>query len=123
MSIVTIPDGLPGFEQCRQFQLVQGAELEPFTCLQSIDEGGPSFLTIEPALVVDQFERRLSKDDQRRIDAQPDDTLLWLAITRVEGDRAFANLRAPVVINPRTMKGLQVLNADSDHSVEHPLWD
>ena len=40
---------------------------------------------------------------------------------RLEDDHAFINLRAPIVINPRRMLGLQLVSADSPYATDHPL--
>ncbi len=48
--------------------------------------------------------------------------LLWLAIVAANADgTATANLRAPVVINPGTMRGIQVITPESAYPVDHPL--
>lgn len=119
--IVTMPDGLPGFEQCRRFVVVQSESLQPFTCLQSLDEPRPSFLTLDPRQIVDGYDLRLADGDRARLEARDGDDLLWLALICVSSDVATANLRAPVTINARTMRGIQVIPTDSPYSTAHPL--
>ena len=46
--VVTFADGLPGFESCRQFVLVESEEFQPFRVVQGLDENGPSFVGIDP---------------------------------------------------------------------------
>lgn len=119
--IVTMPDGLPGFEQCRRFVVVQSEALQPFTCLQSLDEPRPSFLTLDPRQIVADYGLPLAEGDRARLDARAGDDLLWLALVCVGGETATANLRAPVMINARTMRGIQVIPTDSPYSTAHPL--
>jgi flagellar assembly factor FliW len=47
---------------------------------------------------------------------------LWLALVTIN-DRgaAFANLRAPIVINPADMTGYQVVPQDSLYPMRHPV--
>jgi len=120
-AAIAFPDGLPGFEQCRQYVLIASPALDPFTCLSGIGPGAPSFLAIDPRLVVDGYQRELSKADRTRLDAAPDQSLLWLAIISPNEDGARVNLRAPLVINPDTMRGLQLLDMDDTFAVDHPL--
>ena len=48
--------------------------------------------------------------------------MLWLALlTITEQGSAFANLRAPVVINPETMTGVQVIPQDTVYPLRHPV--
>jgi flagellar assembly factor FliW len=119
--VVTMVDGLPGFERCRRFVLAALPAIAPFTCLQGLDEPRPSFLAIEPRLTVDGYAQSLSDADRQRLDAADGAPLLWLSLVRTDGDRATVNLRAPIVINPRAMVGLQVIPFESDYALDHPL--
>jgi flagellar assembly factor FliW len=48
--------------------------------------------------------------------------LLWLAIVASGPDgEATANLRAPLVINPTAMRGIQLITAHSPYRVDHRL--
>jgi len=120
-AVVTFPDGLPGFEQCRQFVIVTAPTLEPFQCLQCLDGDRPSFLALDPRTAVRDFETTLSEPARLRLDAGPGDSLLWMAIVRLDDDHALVNLRAPVVINPRRMLGLQLVESDSPYPTDHVL--
>jgi flagellar assembly factor FliW len=120
-DIVTIVEGIAGFEQCRRFVLVSSAAIAPFTCVQGLDTPRPSFLAIAPGLVDARYDARLTSGDRKRLDAVDDEPLLWLAFVRLMPESATANLRAPLVINPRRMIGLQLMAADSDYALDHPL--
>jgi flagellar assembly factor FliW len=120
-GIIVFVDALPGFESCRRFVLLRSSEIAPFVRLQGLDEPRPAFLALDPRTVMGDYEPRLSEGERRRLDAERDDALLWLSLVRVDGERAWANLRAPVVVNPRRMIGLQVVPADSVYQLDHPL--
>ena len=120
-AAIAFPDGLPGFEHCRQYVLIASPQLDPFTCLSGIGPDAPSFLAIDPRLVVDSYRRNLSIADYARLQAAPNQSLLWLAIISPNEDGARVNLRAPLVINPDTMRGLQLVDMDDTFAVDHPL--
>ena len=120
-SVVTMADGLPGFEQCRRFVLASSPEIAPFTCVHGLDAPHPSFLAIDPHLVVEGYAPPLEATHRQRLDASEADSLLWLSFVHVEAERATVNLRAPLVINPRRMLGLQIIPADSAYAIDHPL--
>jgi len=113
--------GLPGFETCRKFQLLTAPEIAPFARLQGLDAPQPSFLTMPPRAIVGSYRQELADADRLKLGADTDDALLWLSIVRIDGDVAYANLRAPIVINPRRMVGLQVLSADEHEQIDHAL--
>lgn len=120
-AVVAVGDGLPGFERCRRFVVVTAPTLHPFNCLQGLDESRPSFLTLDPRSVVVGYATELPAADRARLEVAEGDPLLWLALVRLDGDRALVNLRAPVVINARKMIGLQLIVPESPYSTEHVL--
>ncbi|MBP7779421.1 MAG: flagellar assembly protein FliW [Acidobacteria bacterium] len=120
-DVVHFAHGLPGFERCHRFVVVTAPELAPFTCLHGLDTTGPSFLTLDPRQVVSGYHVPLGAGELARLDARSDEPLLWLAIVHVDDLAITANLRAPLVINPRRMLGLQVMNADTAFATDHLL--
>jgi len=121
-GVVTFADGLPGFEGARQFVLVTSATIEPFTIIQGTDEGGPSFVAIDPHRVAPGFRPALEAADRARLGEPGDGPLLWLAlVTARPRTDATVNLRAPLVINPASMRGIQVVPAESPYTIDHPL--
>jgi flagellar assembly factor FliW len=120
-DVVIVRDGLPGFEQCRRFVLIEAPELAPLVHLQGLDAGRPSFLCIDPRHARADYRTTLSDADYRRLEATSADVLLWLSLVSFRDGRVFANLRAPVVINPRRMLGLQVVSAESPYDTHHEL--
>ena len=120
-DLVTFAHGLPGFERCRRFVLVSAPSLDPFTCLHGIDAPEPSFLTLDPHRVVADYHTPLGDGDRHRLATAPGETLLWLAVVHLDNESARVNLKAPIVINPRTMVGLQVMAADTAYATDHLL--
>jgi flagellar assembly factor FliW len=122
-DILTFPTGLPGFERCRRFVLLSAETLTPFQCLQSIEGPPASFLVIDPRLVLATYRAVLSTVDCIRLGVAPDATLLWLAIVTPGDDDSHphVNLRAPIVINPQTMVGYQLMPSNSLYPLRHPL--
>jgi flagellar assembly factor FliW len=120
-DVVHLVAALPGFDTCFRYVLLSTPAIEPFTCIQGLDEPRPSFLAIATRLVDPGHGQTLGAADREKLGAADDAALVWLALVRVDGERAFANLRAPLVINPRGMRGLQVLSADDRDAIDHPL--
>jgi flagellar assembly factor FliW len=121
-SVVTFPDGLPGFESVRRFVLVTSSGLAPFTLMRGVDDAAPAFVAIEPRRVDQAYTAPMDLANRARLRAGEADPLLWLALVAVTADgAATVNLRAPIVINPATMLGLQVVVADSPYALDHPL--
>jgi flagellar assembly factor FliW len=121
---VTFPDGIPGFESCRHWVVMAADGSSVLRRLHAIDGAEASFLAIEPRSVLEGYRCDLSAADRRRLGAADGEPLLWLALVTLEPSGALtANLRAPIVINPRTMTGQQVLPHDCLYPLRHVLVD
>jgi flagellar assembly factor FliW len=121
VDAITFTDGLPGFEDCRHFVVMSSAALEPFMCIQGLGDEAPSFLAIDPRLVVGDYRCELGESDRTRLDTPVGRPLLWLAIVSPDAGGAKVNLRAPIVINPETMRGVQVLGGDQAYPLDYRL--
>jgi flagellar assembly factor FliW len=121
-DVIAFPSGLPGFEDCKRFVLLSAGAASPFYCLREADGLRASFLSIDPRVVLADYRTTLNAEDVTRLQADDRAPLLWLSLLTVDpAGRVFANLRAPVVINPARMIGAQVLPHDALYSLRHPV--
>ncbi len=120
-DIVTLVEGLPGFEDSRQFLVLYSPALEPLACFQGVDASRPSFLVVDPRFVDPDYSCRLDDLQRQRLGATLETPLLWLAIVRIAEGGTTVNLRAPLVVNPERMRGLQLLAGHDDYDTNHPL--
>jgi flagellar assembly factor FliW len=119
---VRFPNGLPGFEACRSFVLMQNEVLGPLQLLKATEGPAASFLVIDPRRVLPEYRCDLSQADRIRLGVQSPDALLWLVLVTIELDGTItANLRAPVVINPERMIGQQVVPYDCIYPIRHVI--
>jgi flagellar assembly factor FliW len=120
-SIITFPEGLPGFEKSRRFVLLSSEQIAPLWCLHGLDAPEPSFLAVDPALVIAGYRKLLSPDDQLRLGGGGRDCV-WLALITIGGgEDAAVNLRAPVVVDAKRMIAVQVIQNRAQYQVNHPL--
>jgi flagellar assembly factor FliW len=121
-DVLSFPQGLPGFEQCRQFVLLSAEDLRPLQCLHAVAGPPASFLVIDPRVVWPRYRCVVRDSDRVRLGASAETPLVWLGLVAIdENGAASVNLRAPVVINPERMLGLQCLPHDSLYPLRHPV--
>jgi flagellar assembly factor FliW len=121
-NLLTFPGGLPGFEACRRFVVLSSIEAAPLQCLMAVDGPPAAFMALDPRLVLPDYRCLLSAGDRSRLGVDDEGQLLWLTLLTLDArGAAFANLRAPVVINPSRMLGSQVLPQDSLYPMRHPV--
>ena len=119
---VTFPAGIPGFEACRRWVVLAAEGQTPLRRLHAVDGTEASFLALDPRQVLEGYRCELSDADRSRIGADANTPLLWLSLVSVEASGAVSvNLRAPIVINPKTMLGQQVLPHDCLYPLRHVI--
>ena len=121
-DVVHFADGLPGFEQNRKFVLLSSPELAPLHVLHHVDGPAASFLAVDPRMVFANYRTVLSGTDRIRLGGGDERAFLWLALVTMDaGQGPSVNLRAPIVINPGSMLGFQVMPHNSLYPLRHPL--
>jgi len=106
-SVITIPSGLIGFPGFSQFIILEYNQ--PFSWLHSLERSDLAFVVVNAAEFGDGYIFDLPLGDS--------DTDL-----REEDDVAVINLKAPVVVNLRNMRGRQVVLDDHRFSMRFSLW-
>jgi flagellar assembly factor FliW len=122
-SFVTLPEGLLGYEDHREFALVAPADYAPFRWLLSFSDPNVSFPLLEAGLVASDYHPAFAPGDARAIGAVGSDALevyVLAALDATDG-RLTVNLRAPIVLNPASRLARQVVLSDGRWAVDHPV--
>lgn len=114
--------GIPGFRDARRFALVQ-VEEGPFAVLRSLDLPDVEFVVVPPMFFFADYEPEIDDDSAAELGITDPEAALLLVVVNVAEDiaRSTANLLGPIVINPETRRGAQVILAGSDHKTQAPL--
>lgn len=122
-SILTFPDGVPGFERCKQFGLVSVEEEAPFLRLLSIDEPAVGFVILNPMLIWEDYNPQIGHEDLEGLEIESaDDLEIHCIVTLSEvAEKVTANLKGPIAINTRTMKARQMILVDDRYNTKHSL--
>ncbi|WP_160142003.1 flagellar assembly protein FliW [Nitrincola tapanii] len=121
-EIITFPQGLPGFESSKGFKVFHEEGKPTVHWLQSIEDEELCFSVMEPQLLNLGYEFILSDEQCQLIDLQEQDEFAVVVLLYKNGNTTpseaesipahqtiQANLAAPVVINVRSRKAIQVL--------------
>ena len=127
-GILRFPDGLPGFEDEREFLPVEQLSTRPLVYLQSLTNIGICFVGLPVWLVEPGYRLELSEEETAKLQLgdggavnPATDGLLCLALLTVRESGTTANLMAPVVANLRTGVALQAISAGVGYSHQHRL--
>lgn len=121
-DVLSFPRGMPAFEERRAWILLDDGE-SSVRWLQSIDDEGPALPVTAPDVVMPDYNARISEDDLELVGAPEASDLVLLAVLsvpEVEPWRMTVDLRAPILVNIRTRRAVQVIALDEEYSVRHP---
>lgn len=120
--IVTFSSGLPGFAGLRRFAMLWADRREIFWWLQSVEDPAVCFLATDPGLWVADYSVDLRPEDLARLGLRRSDDAVVLALVSRHGDRITANLRAPLVVDAVSRRGMQLVTAgESPWGLRHDL--
>jgi len=127
-SVIHVPGGLPGFENEREFLLIDRPSHRPLVFFQSLHTPHLCFLAL-PVLSVDgAYRLAMSPEDLAQLgldtSRQPKvgGEVMCLAFIAAGGKRMLsANLLSPIVINLKTRVAVQAIQTGCHYSHRHPL--
>ena len=109
-TLITFPEGIAGFEQCKRFKLFHEEGKATIFWLQSLDDTNVLFSIVEPESFDIEYQIELSDTDCQLIDLQEaEDAAVVVIVYRdeAEGGKIAANTRSPVILNFKSRKGMQ----------------
>jgi flagellar assembly factor FliW len=122
--VITFPEGLIGFEECRRYVVVRHDENSAFRWLQALDTPAVAFPIIEPNQIRPDYAPTIGDADARALELDPNTpTLLFAVVTVPPSDPKgmTVNLLAPLVINALTRQGKQVIVQDETYTTRHAI--
>ena len=123
-DIVEFPEGMPGFPEHNEFVLLPLKEDSPFIIMQSVEEKGLAFVTIEPGNFFADYEFDLPEEavDKLQIDSVEEVVVLAIATIKDKLENMTVNLAAPVVINLEARLGKQVILDDNRYPLRYQIF-
>lgn len=125
-SILKFESGLPGFEQLKEFVLIDSDdETSPFKWLQCVNEPQMAFAVANPFLIVKDYDFELGEEAANRLGIERGEDIAVYVIVVVPEDfkKMSMNLKAPLIINIRNKKGAQIILDTDKYTVRHYILD
>lgn len=121
--IILFKDGIFGFCNHHRFTIIH--ENSAFCWLQSIDDINVVLPMITTALIFSEYKPEVRDDLISRIGELTDEELVVYTVVVIPSDieEMTTNLKAPIVINNKTKKGIQVILEDDKHHIKHNLYE
>ncbi len=124
--IITLREGIIGFEDCTRYVVLHVDQKSPFRWFQSLDDGSVAFPIIDPWEFKPDYTPTIGDADAAQLGLTSDSPKLVFAIATVprQDPRSMtANLLAPLVIDPITRIGKQVIVTDEHYTTRHSIME
>ncbi len=122
-NLYEFPGGLFGFPDCRRVVLIDRDSDAPFLWLQSVDDGNLAFVLIDPTLFDSSYAPPESPEVLTSLECPDITELVTLAIVGIPDDVSgmTANLKGPILLNPTSHLGRQIIHSGDYSSRVHIL--
>ena len=124
-SILHMPEGMLGFEQCKRFILLEEQTGSVFKWLQSVDDPEVAFVVTNPADFFPDYDVELTDEQVESLDLRdPAEAVMFTTVTIAkDGGNVTTNLLGPVVINLRTLQARQIVLQDDRYETKHVIGE
>ncbi|MBC7960867.1 MAG: flagellar assembly protein FliW [Vallitaleaceae bacterium] len=126
-NVLEFPEGIFGFEENRKYVILHDQESEnsPFCWLQSLEADGTSLPLINPLSYFPEYNPEVAGELVEKIGEPIIEDLNLFTVVVVPEDikKMTTNLKAPILVNVKTKKGMQVITQDDNYDIKHNLYD
>lgn len=123
-EILFFPRGIPAFENMHSW-ILAGSEDNAVKWLQSIEDGDLALPVTSPDAVQSDYNARIPEDELKLIGSLNTSDLALLIVLSIPEGAAWnmtANLRAPILINIKTHKAVQVIALNEEYPIRHVVF-
>ena len=126
-KILHFPNGIIGFPDMKRYALLHdekyGDNVE-VQWLQSLDNPRFAMPVINPEIIIPDYHPRFSDNDTVVLgEFDGKDGIMLVTMSIVNGiESATVNLSGPILINPNTNLGSQIILSSDRYSVKHPIY-
>lgn len=123
-DVLSFPRGIPAFENNRSWVLV-GEEDNAVKWLQNIEDGALALPVTTPDAVKPDYNARIPEDELELVGSlDPSDLALLIVVSIPEGApwNMTANLRAPILLNLKTRRAVQMIALNEEYPIRHVVF-
>jgi flagellar assembly factor FliW len=124
LPVIDFVAPIPGFPEDRRFVLVRLDDAGVLFSLKSVDTDGLRFLVVPPTQFFPEYEAEIDDETIAALGVtDQSDLLVLLVVTAGDSgaEDATANLMAPIVLDQRSRRAVQLILSHSGHPVRQKL--
>lgn len=123
-DIVTFPEGIYAFEECKRFVVLNTGNKAGLMQLQSVGGEDPRFVILDPYSFIEDYNPDIPGEAMKTVKADSVEELCFFVIAVIPRDveGSTVNLRSPILINFKERLGTQAILENSDYPVRFGLF-
>lgn len=123
--VINFPFGLPGFEELKNFIILEVDESKPLYWLQSADNGHICLPVIIPFEFMDDYYVEIRDSELADLKIQSKDDLMLMNVVVIPEDITgmTANLAAPIIVNAKEGLAKQIIIDSKDLPIRFPVYE
>ena len=122
---INFPDGIFGFSDLHQYlPLCLNDEADnTLLVMQSVDDSHIGFVVINPFILDRDYNPVLTPEELQYLEAESENDLTFYVICVLKNNyrENTVNMKCPLVVNPETRRGMQVILNDSIYDFRQKL--
>lgn len=114
-----------GYDDLKQYVLIEHSENSAFKWLQSVDCAELAFPVTSPAFFDIEYQFEIPTEEAEKINLSSVESLISLNIVTIPAGnprKATINLLAPIIINAANKQGMQLILSNSNYPVKQSLF-
>jgi len=123
-KVITLAKGIIGFPDDKQYVLIKHQPESPLFWLQSVTNPELAFVVVMPALFKPDYKVPVNPPLLHSLDAaNPAEIQVYVLVTVPPGrpEKMTANLKGPLLINPTSRLGQQIVLDDPAYPIKYSL--
>jgi len=127
-KVINFDGGLFGFEEYKKFALIfnnEAKERPSISWLQSVDEQALALPVMIPTIVKPDYNPVVEDEALETLGDWNEENISVLVTVTVPENLTdmTTNLKAPIIINTDTMKGVQTVVENPDYEIRYKIYD
>ena len=127
-KIIYFEHGIMAFEDCKKFTILydsEDGERPDISWLQSLEVPNLAIPVINPFLIKEDYNPEVEDELLIPLGQLTEDNVIVLVTLTIPGviEKMTANLKAPIIINSETKKGIQIIVQNNDYEIKYQLYN
>lgn len=123
-DVLFFPRGIPAFESNHKW-ILAGSDDSAIKWLQNIEDGDLALPVTSPDAIRPDYNARIPEDELKLVGSVNPADLALLIVVSIPKSAPWnmtANLRAPILINLKTRKAVQVIALNEEYPIRHVIF-